>query len=314
MADFLQHRLPKLKALTYLHQIHSLEPLQPLASLTFLSFRLNGISELTPLEALTSLKKLELLGTNPSGLDELPGLDRLQSLASLRSLHIAPLGSSDCLWLEACTQIEEVVLNSAYLSELPVGVLRMCCNLQKLAFGAGNFWDYRISGLVSLRALMLEGDSADPEGSGESRDLSPLSSLTALHTLIIEDLKVDALENLQFLTQLTCLGMQSSHPLWQGYEHHGAEWLSNLVSLQRLDLESTRMRDANVGVLSKLTTLRILNLGHNKKVKHVAALASLSQLQWLGLCDCKQMADGASLPPRVLVSRDEADFNWFAEA
>ena len=165
---------------------------------------------------------------------------------------------------------------------------------------------------------MLEGCTSGYDAPGDEFShctFDPLAALPALKTLILEDFLVEAgLRQLGAMTQLTCLGLQSVRPLWQGFDQGGAEWLATLTNLQRLDLESTRMRDANVAALGRLPGLRMLNLGHNPRVRSIAPLAGMSQLRWLGLCQCDRVVDADCVQPRVAVSWEEADLTWFAEA
>lgn len=313
LASFLRQRLPKLTSLSVTFEADSVAQLAPLTSLTHLSIRMTHLSCLQSLQSLTALERLELYGQAPSPLDNVVGIDCLSCLQRLHSLHAGYVdGASDCQWLKACTHVKEMTFGALWAHELPAGLTHVT-NLQKLAISSAAFEGLRqISCLQSLRALMLEGSSMDGDDAAVVvNDLTPLSSLTALHSLFLEWVVIQqGLAALKSMTQLTCLSLQSSCPIWQPDGCAGPLWLPKLVNLARLDLEHTRMQTADLTQIVSLTRLSMLNLGHNKKVKKVSQLRLLSNLRWLGLCGCR-VSDADCLPAHMSLVREEADLTWW---
>ena len=166
---------------------------------------------------------------------------------------------------------------------------------------------------------MIDGDAREGFGSptGYWEDVGPLASLCGLQTLCLIYVEIGrGLEVLQSFKQLTTLSLYSADLCWEQFERSGAEWLSGLTNLRKLDLGECMMGDANIVPLSQLTALTKLNLGRNYELQHVAPLACLSQLQWLGLAKCPQVVDIECIASKVELDWDDCHdlLEWFEDA
>lgn len=311
ISTFLINKLSCLQSLTFSVKLGTLCGLEALGALTHLSLRLGSLASVAPLGGLSSLQRLELLEGTEYGLDDMEGWQELASLAALDKVFVQYHGVPQLSWLAHCPHVSEVMLTLNDAQTPPDGLFRMS-SLCKL----GLFMEMPMNGvflspLTSLHTLMLESISMEDEMGIEIVYLTYLSNL---ETLILDNLTLLDLELLAQLSGLTCLSLSCCNPLWQGFDRHGAEWLAPLSKLQRLDLEESRMRDDSVAVVAQLTSLEMLNIGHNGKIRHVLPLADVKGLTWLGLSGCDGVKDSSSLPGRIQLDLDDADLNWFQAA
>jgi hypothetical protein len=127
-----------------------------------------------------------------------------------------------------------------------------------------------LSSLTELKSLILWDNPIS--------DLSPLSSLVNLERLLLEsfhtdDNKLVNLSALSGLTKLRILGLNNS-------QINDVSALSGLTNLEELYLSDNQISD--ISALSSLTKLTSLSL-YNNQVKDVSAIRSMTKMMWLGL-------------------------------
>ena len=133
-------------------------------------------------------------------------------------------------------------------------------------------------------------------------DVEPLSKLTNLQKLYLNDNQIVDVGSLSKLTTLQRLHLDSNQIVDVGP-------LSKLTTLQRLHLDSNQIVD--VGPLSKLTTLQRLDLDSNQIVD-VGPLSKLTNLQTLGLRS-NQIVDVGSLSKLTTLRRLFLESNQIVE-
>ena len=104
-------------------------------------------------------------------------------------------------------------------------------------------------------------------------DLSPLTGLTKLDWLVLDDNNISDVSALAKLIQLTSLGLN-------GNNISDVSALTELTQLTSLRLHSNNISD--VSALSKLTQLKYLSLGNNN-ISDVSPLQGMTQLEELSL-------------------------------
>jgi Leucine-rich repeat (LRR) protein len=203
-------KLPWLQALSVdaSRGIVSLAPIRGFASLRRLTLQATGITDYKPLATLTSLETLSLDGPIISSLAPIGGLTKLQelrlgtleadvdlsSLATCTSLKTLRLQGDHWQKLEAVTQLETLYLDLSTTSNLDFA--SKMTKLRELTVG----FPSSLETIPALNAPTLEVFSLT--GAAQLRDISGLSALVALKTLVLGAPRVESIAALAKLKHL----------------------------------------------------------------------------------------------------------------
>ena len=128
----------------------------------------------------------------------------------------------------------------------------------------------------NLRSLNLGAEYIEGKGvvnSNTVSDWQPLSGLTNLHTLLLEDNNISDISALSTLTNLTSLSLNNNNI-------SDISALSTLKNLTSLSLNNSNISD--ISALSALTNLTSLSLNNNN-ISDISALSTLTNLTSLSL-------------------------------
>ncbi len=200
------------------------------------------------------------------------------------------------------TNLRAVIADSLdKASDAPITQAEMA-TLTRLAAPNKNIRD--LTGLefaTNLTALDLGGAFVGGEwvNSNEISNLSPLSNLTSLERLYLDNNSISDVTPLSNLIRLIRLYLDSNNI-------SNVTPLSNLTSLERLVLGNNSI--SNVTPLSNLTSLEWLGLDNNS-ISNVTPLSNLTSLEWL-LLNNNSISDLAPLVANTgLGSGDKVDVN-----
>jgi hypothetical protein len=246
---------------------------------------LDGLSSLTDahLASLSGLTRLEALSLRQTGVKG-PGLVHLKGLTRLKSLRLGevPLEDDDLAHLSNLVSLRDLY----------------SCNCK----GVTDIGLAHLQGLVNLEELSFDNGSEIT-----TRGLDSLKYMRKLLNLSLTNSKVDSIEPLAHLSELTSLRLHKNRLTDEGlrpissfknlaylflsFEKIGDDSLKaigNLESLQWLDLSSTEVTDVGLPPLIHLRNLRNLELNETKIGD--AGLLSLAGLPACQVIDLKQTA------------------------
>ena len=285
-----------LEKLTYLdldgNAITNISPLKGLVNLEEL-----WLSDSDPksLDALTGMTKLRRLGLKNIGLTEedaeiLCGLTSLKELVIEKNEIAAKTLDTLITALPGCgithdeayfeftagktvyksTDTEEIIVEGPVEGLDSLQPLQFFTKLTKLVANDNAITDlYPLEKCDDLEYLSIGNSS--PAGNNHFSDLSPLSSLTGLHTLLLPNCGIYDLTALR--------GLHGLHELdVSGNSLSGISALSDLAAMHTLDLSFTGITD--VYALSGLTSLVSLNLDGNA-IDDLTPLYGLTNLSLL---------------------------------
>jgi Leucine-rich repeat (LRR) protein len=265
----------------YHNQLTNLSALGGLTNLTFLDLRNNpAVTTFAPLSALTNLSTLHVGGNALGDVAFVQGLSRLSFLGAnnnsitnlspllgrtnLTGLDVGYNPGTDVQTLSSLTNLRSLYLSGVTLTN--VGFLVNLPGLTNLSLHGNFLADITpISSLMSLNSLDLSANPGLPA-------FSPLSGITNLQALWLNDNQLSAVSFLQPLGGLSLLDLH-------GNTLFDLSPLASLGKLTRVNLENNRV--TNTTSLAGLTNLVALSLGGNSISNLVLppsspALASLS--------------------------------------
>lgn len=233
--------------------IRDIGPLARLTSLRTLDLTNNQIRDVAPLAALTALTRLKLWSNEIVDLSPLSALDRLVDLDIGANSSYDPHGNyrsiTDLAPLRALTA----------LTRLRVFALTLVSDVSPLAH------------LTNLKELLLSGSRSLGDGAG----ISPLSSLTALTSLVIFDSGIRDVAALASLTRLVSLDISCNASGDGLCARSGA--LTGLTALEALRIRNCAIRsELSPHAFSALRRLKRLDLSSNGAAPWGTSLAPLA--------------------------------------
>ena len=263
-----------LTSLTY-GWIIDLTGLEKATNLTMLSLTYHSISDISALSGLTNLTTLRLQGYNSYTTPVLSDISALSGLTKLTTLDLRNNSISDISALSGLTKLTTLLLNANKISN--ISVLSRLTNLITLelgSHGAGSVYSLRWGNQFPWVPLGAKNAISD---------FTPLSGLTKLTTLDLNNTGISNISVLSRLTKLTTLhlgtyvGFSSSDLSREDQADlpvnsiSDISTLSSLTNLTTLDLTGNSISD--ISTLSSLTNLTTLNLGNNS-ISDISPLVS----------------------------------------
>ena len=261
--------------------VRDIRPLSGLVLLEELDIGSNSVSDMTPLEKLERLSVLSVSHNPVSGED----LVRILQALPLRSVDLSGLGLTECGWLSAFEDLEELYISNNEITDItPVSFLT---RLNRLYMSGNKIQDISsLSALKELSELDLQYNPVDDirTVAGMKKltwldfkgcritDLTPVSSLEMLVSMDGSDNHISDLTPVSSLVRLSYLDLG-------GNAISGSlDGLEALKSLNYLDLRNNRITD--IGALSSLKSLQRLYLTGNE-------ITDFSALSGLRLIECE---------------------------
>ena len=268
-----------------------------------------GDADLRRLSALTGLKELVLIDVRLSD----RGLRAIEALSSLKLLWLrsAQVGDAGLAHLAKLKSLETLSLHTERLSDAGLAHLSKLASLKQLNLTIANVRGPGLEHLAKLPSLRYL--SAGPKGFGDIhlahlKDATSLRGLRLLATSVTDEglVHLSKLTGLEYLdlgrTQVTDAGLVHLKPLRslkrlnirrpprdrsnRPFTAKGMALLSEMQSLQHLDLPNIGMTDACLAHVAKLENLKYLWVGcwssspiSDAGLKHVAKLRGLEQLK-----------------------------------
>lgn len=217
------------------------------------------------------------------------GLVYLRKLPRLQRLNLSRTGvSGQCLAsLSGLTQLRELKLIGVPVNDNDLSHVNKLMHLECLSLDGATITDKgltHLAGLVNLRFLSLSHSLVTGEGLDHLRRLGQLLHLDVSYTRVEEVLP---------LTQLTSLeSLNLSHTL---IEDSDLEIIGKLSDLELLWLGGTRIHDEGLSHLSKLTRLTLLDLSDTLVSDHgLPSLAGLLRCESLFLIRTRVTCSGVA--------------------
>ncbi len=240
-------------------QVNSLEPVGFLVRIERLYIERTGIADLSPLENLENLRILYADGS------EIKSLKGLEDLPALRYIYCDG------------TDIEAAEAQRFMFANEDVLVVYESETLGKWWQGLDTEWKNVFRSYISLDSVPTKEQlhkitlikSIDISGNDKIKDITPLSKLTTLVSLLMNDTEIFSLKPLQDLVDLETVSADNT-PV------EDLSPLSDLLNLRQLSLKNTLI--TTLEELDGLTNLRRVNI-ENTGVKDLLPLKTNQSLQ-----------------------------------
>ncbi|MBQ3546811.1 MAG: hypothetical protein IJA34_17775, partial [Lachnospiraceae bacterium] len=245
--------------------------------------REGSFSDLTPLSGLTKLKSLSLFGCDNIDFSIISNLTQLEELA------ISGAVNADYTTIDNLTNLNSLSLLTCGIDNTEFAEICKLDKLNYLSLGGPNYEKNvisditPISNLTNLRRLKLDNN--------QITNIAPLSTLTGITELSIRCnpvTDITPLSSLVNLIELT-LGRDGYAGSREGLPINGnIEPLANLINLTRLSMSNCGVTD--ISVLSSLTKLGRIDFTCNS-IKDFSILEAMSSLYYIDVAEQKYTYD-----------------------
>jgi Leucine-rich repeat (LRR) protein len=238
-----------------------------------------GDEGLSHLKNLTSLRHLSV--SDPSISDK--GISHLSGMTQMEYLYIADtqISNEGLLQLKQMKKLKELHLWQTRVTEEGLINLKGLTKLEQLRLGfpfteAGLV---HLSGLASLKHVRLDESSMTPKG------LDILSEMKSLEDVIIDCGRKGGSHNTDAVVKkLTGSLKLKSLSICEGLTDEGLAYLTNIQSLEKLDIFRSQVTGMSIAVLAELPCLKELSLVEPTLTSEAwAAIGKLCSLECLYL-------------------------------
>ncbi len=257
---------PLLKELRVVQNLEYLQIAEPPESVT--------ADTLAPLGDFRSLQKLRLSGMNMDCMD-FPFLRALTALSSLRFSEFRryhgryvqkpfQLGRVDLTYLEACHELQELVIAGIDISTMDLSPLSQCQQLQSLELCANALIALDLSPLAECPITILSLGDFGPRRWGNKLSSIDLSPLAERHTLQHLRLDHNEFRRIDLVPLAECKLLQDIDLSHNRLEEMDLSPLSGCEQIEKIDLNNNRLREIDLSPLLTCPEMNSIDLSDNR--------------------------------------------------